>query len=288
MKNKAFSIIFALIIVAAISLPVFAAADDSEAQLNYVTDAAGLLTQTEAASLEEIAAAISSEHECSIYIVTVDDYVNYTEYDKGILDCAEEIFDDYDLGYGEDETGLLLLLSMSDRDYALAAHGDKAHGAFTDYGKYALADEFLDNLGEDDWYGGFSDYLSAAADFLVLYEEGTPVDVNAEGYDEQYSEYFNKDYGGLPLIVKLLLTIVLPIVIAFIVVMIFKGRMKSVFRAGSAARYVDEGSLVIEDEWDRFSHVTEVIIPKPETDGGGHGGGTTIGSGGFSGHSGKF
>ena len=52
-------------------------------------------------------------------------------------------------------------LSMAERDFQMLAHGDTANAAFTDYGKYIMQDEFLDNFREDDWYGGFADYIAA-------------------------------------------------------------------------------------------------------------------------------
>lgn len=55
----------------------------------------------------------------------------------------------------------MLALSMAERDFQMLAHGDTANAAFTDYGKYIMQDEFLDNFREDDWYGGFADYIAA-------------------------------------------------------------------------------------------------------------------------------
>ena len=65
-------------------------------------------------------------------------------------------------------------LSMAERDFQMLAHGDTANAAFTDYGKYIMQDEFLDNFREDDWYGGFADYIAACGRYLEANANGAP------------------------------------------------------------------------------------------------------------------
>ena len=289
MKKKITAIIVLALIMVFMSLPVFAAEDDSEAQLSYVTDSANILTDAEELSLQQEATVVSIGHGCSVYIVTVDDFKDYS---NDVIVCAEQIFDEYNLGFGEDRNGVLLLLSMDDRDYSLIAHGSTGNAAFTDYGKEVLADEFLDDFHDNDWYEGFEDYIEACGEFLTAYEQGAPVDTNPEDYDGRYDErYEQSSEGSGSTAVKLILTIAVPILAALVFVIIGLNKMKSVHNAVGAERYVDENTLKLTESWDRFSHTTEVIIPKPDPDkngGGLGGGGTTIGGGGFSGSSGKF
>ena len=62
--------------------------------------------------------------------------------------------------------------------------------------------------------------------------------------------------------------------------------MKTAIKGTAAGDYLMTNSLNFSARDDQFSHITEVIAPSPDSDSGG--GGTTIGGGGFSGHSGKF
>lgn len=80
--------------------------------------------------------AVSEQYGCGVYIVTVEDFTDYSDA-YYVDDFGEELFSSYDLGLGDGNCGILLILSMAERDYGLVAHGDFANTAFTDYGKDA-------------------------------------------------------------------------------------------------------------------------------------------------------
>ena len=128
MKKILSPVLAVLLLIICLSVPAFA-----DAQLNHVTDEAGILYDSDIAALEERAAAVSEQYDCGVYIVT--DYSD-TYYVKGF---GEELFSSYDLGLGDDNCGILLILSMAERDYGLVAHGDSANAGVTDCGKDALA-----------------------------------------------------------------------------------------------------------------------------------------------------
>ncbi len=252
---------------------------EADAQLDHVTDAAALLSDAQWAELEARAANLSQQYHCSVYIVTVDDYTNYSGSD--VRGCAEEIFTDYDLGWGADRDGVLLLLSMADRDYALIAHGDFGNAAFTDYGKDVLSDEFLDDFRYDEWYDGFSDYLDESGDMMAAARDGHPVDV--PGYSGGGSSSHSSQRitaGGVAG------CIIVGLIVALIVCTVFKKKMKSAKIQTLAEEYVEPEGVQITVKEDHFSHRTvhrEVIEKRS-----GGSGGTTINLGGFSGKSGKF
>ena len=145
------------------SLPV-RASDFEDDSLYFVTDEAGLLTDEEWTALETRAEELSTEYACGIYVITVDDFRNYTT-DEDVYEAAKSLYQEYRLGYGEEQSGELLLLSMEERDYALIAYG-YGNTAFTDYGKDKLSEKFLDDFGENSWYKGFSDYLEKSGSML--------------------------------------------------------------------------------------------------------------------------
>lgn len=286
MMKKYASLLFALLL--ALSLGVSAAADSSGV---YVYDDAALLTQEEYDTLTASAMAVADQYGCGVYVVTVDDMADYIDPEAvtetgetGMAAFTEYAWDALGLAASYDSNGIMLALSMAERDFQMLAHGDTANAAFTDYGKYLMQDEFLDNFREDDWYGGFADYIAACGRYLEANANGTPIDVEP---DVPLTVGEKVGFGlmvGLPL----------GILIAFIVCAIYKGQLKSVRRATEAARYTVSGGTEITEREDRFTHTTEVRTPiKTESDdhdsgGSGFSGGTTVNSGGFSHSGGKF
>lgn len=112
--------------------------------------------------------AVADQYGCGVYVVTVDDMADYIDPDTvtetgetGMAAFTEYAWDALGLAASYDSNGIMLALSMAERDFQMLAHGDTANAAFTDYGKYIMQDEFLDNFREDDWYGGFADYIAA-------------------------------------------------------------------------------------------------------------------------------
>ena len=149
MKKQILCLLAALMLL--LGLSVSASAYESA----HVFDYAGLLTDSEAGALEARCQEAEDTYGCGVYIVTVDDYSLY--YDAGSIEnFSEGFFLDFELGAGEDQNGILLALSMAERDYDLCAHGMIGNRSFTDYGKGALAERyFLSEFGSDNWYAGF-------------------------------------------------------------------------------------------------------------------------------------
>ena len=288
MKKFLPSVLAVLLLIVCLSIPAFA-----DAQLSYVTDDAGILYDSDISALEERAAAVSEQYGCGVYIVTVENFTDYSDA-YYVDDFGEELFSSYDLGLGDGNCGILLILSMAERDYGLVAHGDFANTAFTDYGKYIMQDEFLDNFRQDDWYGGFADYIAACGRYLEANANGAPIDV--EPSDETEEEYEPLSFGDKLFFAALMafrFGLPLGLIVAFIVCAVYKRQLKSVRRATEAARYTVSGGAEITAREDRFTHTTEVRTPiKTESDdhdsGPSFSGGTTVNSGGFSHSGGKF
>ena len=266
-----------LILSLLLALPALsaAAAEDIPEQF-YVIDLADILTDEQEADLTERAYEISRAYDVSVHIGTLDDMTDYGFSD--IEACAESFYNSFALGLGDAHNGILLLLSMADRDYDLDALGEFAHYAFTDYGKTTISDMFLDNFRQNDWYGGFSDYLTRCGTMLSLARDGQPVDITTT---EEIRGRITP--GGI------LVSLVLSVILAWIVCTIMESSMKSVRTAAEADEYIPAGASEITLRRDRFTHATtnRVKIESSSRSGGG-GGGTTISSGGHSHSSGKF
>lgn len=266
MKKKiTLSLLLALCLV--LSLGGMALAS-SQITMPHVTDAVGLLSNEEIMALEQQAGQIEDSYGCAPYILVVEDFRVYED-TTDIFEAGMNLYERWELGHGPEKNGLLLILSMAERDYALVTYGSVTHRAFTDYGQDALCEQFLDNFRNDDWAGGFRDYLDGCAWLLEQAKNGTPYDVDTA------------PKGFSPLI------LVIPLVLALAVCLVLTAQMKTAKRKTEAGDYMVQGGAEMRVVQDIFTHrtVTRQVI-QSENKGGG--GGTTINARGFSGKSGKF
>lgn len=268
MKKRISALLATMVLAILLCVPALATGFDA-ARLYFVTDEAGLLSEQEWLELETRAEEISLKYKCGVYIILLDDFTAYTN-DETIYEAAKTLYREYSLGYGEERSGELLLLSMAERDYTLIAYG-YGNTAFTDYGKDKLSEVFLDDFGDDNWCSGLSDYLDKSESMLRSAREGHPLDV---------------DSNPLIVLVGIGISLLVGCVAAFVIAVWLSDRlMKSVSSKTEANAYLIAGSVEITDREDHFTHTTE-IRQKIETDSGS--GGTTVDSDGFSGKSGKF
>ena len=253
-----------------------------------VVDLAGILSEEEVQSLDQTASEISAQYQCAVYTVVVNDF---RDYGGTVRSAAEAIYVTNELGWGEGKDGVMLLLSMDDRDYSLIAYG-YGNTAFTDYGKDVLSNDFVDNFRYDDWYGGLRDYIEDSGELLRQAREGNPLDGQVD--PSLYSsgaygdEFIYKGKSGPGPMAIFLFVIVIPLAVAGIVGMVNVGKMKSVRKAASATDYAVPGSMQLWNSQDVFTHTTERRVRIQTERSGGGGGGTSISHSGFSGKSGKF
>ena len=274
MKRKLVCLLAAVLLLACVVwLP--AAAEDTD---TFVYDAAGILDSADAATLNDAAREVSLRYGCGVYVVIFDDMGEYGF--KNIEKFSEEVYNQWGLGLGEDRTCIALVMSMAERDYDLLAHGEAAHTAFTDYGKEDLADYFKDNFRQNDWAGGFADYIGRCDYMLERAEQGDPIDV--PGYAPRQSASFIDKLGrsAVP-------GIVVGLIIAFIYCAGLKKKMKSAKIAREASAYIAPQGVWMQNQQDMFTHTT-VTRQHIERDSGSRSGGTSVNSGGFSHSSGKF
>lgn len=278
MKRRYFSIL----LMAALLVSCFAvSALATQAQLNYVTDEAGLFTDTERGTLESRAQEISERYNFGVYIITLPDYRDYTT-SSSVETCAMELYDDNTLGWGSDRAGTMLLLSMQERDFDLDFYSSRANRIFTEVGRDRMEDRFIPYFRNDNFYGGYMEYLNTCEEYLRAAEEGHPV---GEG-ESRYSGQDEKASPALALI---------PGGIAALLVGIFTSApMHSAKQQRDANQYV-RGRLNLRRRSDMFLNRTVSRSPRNtesrSSGSSGSSGGShshSYSSGGHSGRSGKF
>ena len=132
----------------------------------------------------------------------------------------------------------MLLLSMYDRSYDLFVRdGGTAQYAVSDYGRNQMKEVFLDNFADDDWRGGFEDYLNACGEYLDLAEQGQPV---------------QKSFGKV-----ILPALAVGCGVALMICLMLKIKMKSVRKGAEADAYVTAEGLNLTERYDRYTHTTE-------------------------------
>ena len=276
MKRRIVCILLVALLLLGLCCTAFEEAPATEPQLWNITDTVGLLTSDEDLTLEARAEEISAQYGVGIYLLILEDY---SEYYDDPYETAYELYHQNTLGMGEDRDGVILLMSMSDRKYATFFYGPKAEYAFDAYGQELMEEEFLDDFRDDDWYDGFSDYLEVCAEYLERAEAGDPV-------RGDYSSAGGSDGSGIG--TTILVCLGISAVIAMIVCLILRGKMKSVRKGTHADAYVT-GSLNLTASRDQYTHTTETRtkIEHESSDSSG-GDSSACSGGGGSGRSGSF
>lgn len=234
----------------------------SEPQLPCITDEAGLLTETQLQRLEQMAQSVAQKYDVGVYVVTIDDYRAIDP--AGVYEATYGVYHDYTMGVGEQRQGIMLLLSMDARDYALFCYGEKAEYAFNEYGLAELEKGFLSCFAEDDWSGGLEQYIRDCASYLEQAQAGKPVSKSP--------------------VSAILLVCGLSLVVAAIVCAVLVGQMKTVHRKTTASTYATDG-LMLTEQYDQFTHRTET---RRKIERSSSGSSHSKSGGGGSGRSGKF
>ena len=242
-----------LLISLLLALPVCAAGS----QAAYVTDDAELLTTEQRQELERAAKTVSETYDFGVYLITVDDFTAFTD-SSDVFDGATALYKKYDLGIGDERRGVLLLLSMAERDYSIVTFSDYGNTVFDATTRESIAEDFLDDFGFDDWYDGFEDYISDCEETL----EEAPEKLQAKIY------------------FRIALIFIIPLIVAAIAVGALGKKMKSVAAASQAQVYAGNG-LELTNSRDVFTHFTETRKKRESKS-------NSKSSGGFGGTSGKF
>ena len=221
--------IFLLCLIFAVSVAMTANASPSR-----LVDEADILTESEEMELIERLDDISERYLIDTVIVTVNSLDGaYAQ------DYADDYFDYNGYGMGEGYDGVLFLLSMGDREWAVSTHGK---------GMELMDGYMLDEVEEDVIpYLSEGDYAEAFSEFIWTCEMA---------YDESYS------------FINVVISLGIGFIVAFIAVSVMKAQLKSVEMKNQASDYVKGGSMVVTVSSDRFLHSTVTKTRRAQNNGG--------------------
>lgn len=229
MKKRIFSVVMLLALCLLLVAPVFAETEHP----TRLVDTAYVFSDAEYDALLERLDEISERRNFDVVIVTTD-----TLGDGSATALADNFFD-YN-GYGMNGSdGILLLLSFSDsgNQYAYSTSGSGL-SIFDDNAMDELDDAFLPTLRAHEYYDACNDFIDACDDILAG------------------PSFFS--FGTL------LLALIVGIVIAFIIVSVWKGKLKTVRSQAAATSYLRPGSMVLTQNRDLYLYrnVTRTARPK--------------------------
>lgn len=236
-----------------------------EHQLDRVADLAGVIAQDRLRSLNALADQISEQYQCDVAVAFVPSLEG-----KDIVSYADDFYDYKGYGYGANDDGILLLVSVGDREFAETTYG---YGitAFTNYGlAQYLEPRFTPYLGQNDWAGAAEQFLNDAGVLLKQARDGNPYDYH-EPEREQRSLKETAPVAAL-------ISAIIGFFSGGIPTGAMKRQMKSVEKEYGAANYA-RGGLNLRYQDDRFlyANVSKTPIPREtEHRSGGGGGGSSV------------
>lgn len=234
-------------------------------------DEAVLLDETQKESLGRTLDEISEKQAFDVVILTVNSLGG-----KTAEAFADDYFDQNDYGWGERKDGILFLLSMENRDWAISTSGFGID-AFTDAGQEYIMEEILPYLSDGKYAKAFERFAKLCDQFLTQAREG-------EAYD----------IGNLPKGTVSWFWIPVDLLIGFFVAFCMgsnkKAKLKSVHKKTAAKDYVMPGSLRItaDREWLVNRTVSSRVIERNHSGNGGSSTHTSSSGKTHGGSSGKF
>ena len=241
-------------------------------ELTRVVDMADLLNNSEEADLLSMLDEISNRQELDVVVVTVN-----TLDGKTPMDYADDFYDYNGYGFGENRDGVLLLVSMEDRDWWISTSGYGIF-AFTDAGIEYISEKFLSDLSNDDYSEAFTKYAKLCDEFITQAKTGEPYDTN------------NLPKESFDVFTSLLISLVVGILVSLIVTGKMKGKLKTVRMQPAAEEYVRNGSMLVTESSDLFlySHVDRRVKSKDNDSDGGSSTHTSSSGSSHGGGGGKF
>jgi len=266
--------LLAVLLLTALCLAITASA---ERTLPLLVDDADILTENEERLLLTELETMTQDLSCEIAVVTVSSLGG-----KYVQDYADDYYDDNGYGYGSGDDGVLLLLAMDEREWAITTYGTAMY-ALSDSALYYIEEQMLPDLGRGDYYEGFQTFAEGCARYIRYYLAPDEGDKDDPWISFVEDPDFGEDYGyGESFDVKgtLLVAIGIGVAAAFIVVSAMKSQLTSVRSRHEANAYIRTDGLRLTDCRDVFLYRNVTRIRR-DTDN--HGGGGSR-SGGFSSH----
>ena len=267
MKKKVLRLLAPVLCLAIlISVPVNAA----ESHPVRCVDEADILTDSEETQLCLKLDEISEKQQLDV-VVVVEDSLDGEE----IQYHAADYYDYNGYGMGDDFSGIMLMVSMDEREWYILTTGEGID-IFTDSTLEYMEEDILTYLSDGDYVTAFSVFAEKCD--MKLTAVKNDIDTSDEYSSDGYMDYDGesdiyvdnssetKEAPGI------LLSIIIAMVLAIVPVSVMRGQLKSVHMQRGAGVYEKGGSRKITIQRDTFLYHTINRVPKPKEN---HSGGST-------------
>lgn len=224
------------------------AEESSKVSKDYVVDNADLLTQTEENELSEKLQDISDELQFDVVVVTTNSIGS-----KTATEYADDYFDYNGYGRGSNNDGVLFLVDMGDRKWAISTSG---------YGIEAIVDSALDDMEEEivpylksgDYDGAFNEFADLTYDIVNDAKNGKSYSNSTTSTTKNH-----KNIGT-----NLIVAFSIGAGISLIIILVYRSKLKPVKFEKEAKEYIVPGSFNLRRSDDVFLYfnITKVPIPK--------------------------
>lgn len=221
-----------------------------------MVDMAELLDDSEKSALLSKLDEISERQQLDVVVVTVNGLDGKTP-----EAYADDFYDYNNYGFGTGKDGVLLLISMEERDWHITTTGFGIT-AFTDKGIKYIEKQFKPDLSDGDYYEAFEEFANQCDSFITQAKTGKPYDSG------------NMPKSPFPVGSAIVMGLIIGLVVAFVATSIMRGKLKSVRMQPSASDYLKQNSLKVTQRQDVFlySNVSKI---RRETNSSSHGGGSS-------------
>lgn len=261
--------------------------------LPRVIDDADLLMGTEEMHLLAKLDEIADTEQFDVIIATVD-----TLEGKTPQEYADDLYDYNDFGLGDKKDGILLLVSMENRDVYISTTGSGIFFFGDGVWDESILNRILPYLSDGKYFEAFELYASLCEvhinpelydkiqdDYGYGYDDSSDYDYDYDyyyDYNQSYSPSKNFDFIGM-----IPVSLAIGMVISVLIMLSFRSKLKSVRSKPNAHDYQVPDSMRITHQSDMYlySHVTKTPRQTQNTGargGGIHGGGVHVGSSGRS------
>ena len=210
-----------------------------------IVDDAGLLTEKEVSALDERARELAEKYDIDVVIVTLQ-----TLNEKNCEAYADDYYDENGYGIGSDYSGVLLLLSMEYRDWAISTTG-KAILALPDSSIQSVFSDISPFLSENAYYLAFNRYMDALEACFEAYVSGVPIEESTYNSGEvgvtEETPIRLKQYTK-----RIGIAFLIGIVAALVSLLIMRSKMNTVKPQTGAQSYIKSGTYSLEKQQDIF------------------------------------
>lgn len=241
--KKLTSLLIVFLLAVSLTITAFAAGGSPK-----IVDKADVLSASEEATLETMALALVNEYDMDVVIL-----IEESIWPNDVTDYADDYFDYNGYGIGSNHSGVLLLLDMDEREWAISTCGDTIK-ALTDRGQEQIMDEVLGYLGDDEYYEGFRVYLNLLDEHFEAYENGESIDQKRDLFD---------------IVFDLIIALGIGAAAGGITIAVMRSGMKTVKPQRGAQSYVRQGSFKLNKQRDVFLYTRTTRIRRQSSSSGG-------------------